>query len=53
MIDIGEAQRQVLEEIPVLGTERIHILEELGRVLAQEVVSDRNVPLSQISAMDG
>lgn len=53
MIDIGEAQRQVLEEIPVLGTERIHILEALGRVLAQDVASARNVPMCQNSAMDG
>ncbi|MFH0825514.1 MAG: gephyrin-like molybdotransferase Glp [Pseudomonadota bacterium] len=53
MIDIGEAQRQVLEEIPVLGTERIHILEALGRVLAQEVKSARNVPMCRNSAMDG
>ncbi|MCA1959813.1 MAG: molybdopterin molybdotransferase MoeA [Desulfomonile sp.] len=53
MIDIGEAQRQVLEEIPVLGTERIHILEALGRVLAQDVTSSRNVPMCKNSAMDG
>ncbi len=53
MINIGEAQRQVLEEIPVLGTERIHILEALGRVLAQDVRSSRNVPTCENSAMDG
>jgi molybdopterin molybdotransferase len=53
MIDIGEAQRQILEEIPVLGTERIHILEALGRVLAQDATSARDVPMCQNSAMDG
>lgn len=53
MIDIGDAQEKVLEEIPVLGRERIHILEALGRVLAQDVESRRDVPLADNSAMDG
>lgn len=53
MIDIGEAQRQVLEEIPVLGTERIHILKALGRVLAQDVTAASDVPTCENSAMDG
>lgn len=53
MIDIGEAQRQVLEEVPVLGTERIHILEALGRVLAHEVRATRDIPTHDNSAMDG
>ncbi len=53
MIAIGEAQQQVLEEIPVLGKERIHILESLRRVLAQDVAASRDVPSSDNSAMDG
>lgn len=53
MISIGEAQQKVLEEIPVLGRERIHILEALGRVLAQEVEAARDVPSADNSAMDG
>ncbi len=53
MIEIGEAQQKVLEEIPVLGRERIHILESLGRVLAQDVIAIRDVPSSDNSAMDG
>ena len=53
MIDIGEAQEKVLEEIPVLGRERIHILEALGRVLAQDVDAKRDVPSADNSAMDG
>ncbi len=53
MLQIGEAQRQVLEEIPVLGSERIHILESLGRVLAQEVSAIRDAPAWDNSAMDG
>lgn len=53
MISIGEAQQQVLEEIPVLGTERIHILEALGRVLAVDAKAKRDVPAGDNSAMDG
>jgi molybdopterin molybdotransferase len=53
VISIGEAQEKVLEEIPVLGTERIHILEALGRVLAQDVLAKRDVPSADNSAMDG
>jgi molybdopterin molybdotransferase len=53
VIDIGEAQRKVLEDIPVLGRERIHILEALGRVLAQDVKATRDVPSADNSAMDG
>jgi molybdopterin molybdotransferase len=53
VIPIGEAQQKVLEEIPVLGRERIHILEALGRVLAQNVSAARDVPAADNSAMDG
>lgn len=53
MIPVGEAQQKVLEEIPVLGSERLHILEALGRVLAQDVTAKRDVPLADNSAMDG
>ncbi|MEW6350382.1 MAG: gephyrin-like molybdotransferase Glp [Thermodesulfobacteriota bacterium] len=53
MLQIGEAQKNVMEEIPVLGKERIHILEALGRVLAQDVQAKRDVPAGNNSAMDG
>ncbi|MFH0824187.1 MAG: gephyrin-like molybdotransferase Glp [Pseudomonadota bacterium] len=53
MISISEAQRKVLEDVPVLGRERIHILEALGRVLAQDVQAKRDVPGGDNSAMDG
>jgi molybdopterin molybdotransferase len=53
MIEIGEAQQKVLEEIPVLGRERIYILDALGRVLAQDVSAIRDVPSADNSAMDG
>ena len=53
MLEIGEAQQKVLEDVPVLGKERLHILEALGRVLAQDVRAKRDVPAGDNSAMDG
>ena len=53
MLEIGEAQEKVLEDVPVLGTERVHILEALGRVLAEDVRAKRDVPSGDNSAMDG
>jgi len=53
VIEIGEAQRKVLEDIPVLGRERVYIVEALGRVLAQDVAAKRDVPSGDNSAMDG
>jgi molybdopterin molybdotransferase len=53
VIEIGEAQRKVLEEVPVLGRERILILDALGRVLAEDVQAKRDVPSADNSAMDG
>ncbi|MDQ7784192.1 MAG: molybdopterin molybdotransferase MoeA [Desulfomonilaceae bacterium] len=53
MIEIGEAQQKVLEEVPLLGRERIHIVDALGRVLAQDVEAVRDVPSTDNSAMDG
>ncbi len=53
MLPIGEAQKKVLEEIPVLGRERLYILEALGRILAQDVAAVRDVPAGDNSAMDG
>lgn len=53
MIDIGEAQHRILEDIPVLGRERIHILDTMGRVLAQDVKAVRDVPYRSNSSMDG
>ena len=53
MLQIGEAQEKILEDIPVLGTERVHILEAQGRVLAEDVRAKRDVPSGDNSAMDG
>jgi molybdopterin molybdotransferase len=53
MISAREALEIILKEIQPLGGERIGILEACGRVLAEDVSSDRNVPPFANSAMDG
>ncbi len=53
MIPIQEASRRILEQISRLGKERLNILAAAGRVLAEEIVSPRNIPPWDNSAMDG
>lgn len=53
MITVEEASAQVLSRIPVLEAERVPLLESLGRVLAEDVISDIDVAPFDNSAMDG
>src|SRR5581483_8496111 len=53
MISPREALDQVLHTTPVLGAERVALLDALGRVAAEGVVSPRNVPGAPYSAMYG
>lgn len=53
MITVEEASEQVLGRIPVLESERVPLLDALGRVLAEDVVSDIDVSPFDNSAMDG
>ncbi|HEY5610814.1 MAG TPA: molybdopterin molybdenumtransferase MoeA, partial [Thermoanaerobaculia bacterium] len=53
MLEVEEAQERVLAEVRVLGAERIGITEALGRILRESVVSPRDVPRADNSAMDG
>jgi molybdopterin molybdotransferase len=52
-IEAGEALRIILEATPVLGSETLATAEALGRVLAAPVVSTRQLPPADNSAMDG
>jgi len=52
-LPLNEAQSCVLQHALLLGTEQIDLLQSLGRVLAQEVRSNRDHPPCDISAMDG
>ena len=53
MITLNEAIDLVLAEVRPLGSERLPLLETLGRVTAAEVVSPAPVPSFDNSAMDG
>jgi len=53
VISFEEARKQVLGRAPILGTERVKLLEGLGRVLAKEIIASREVPHEDNSAMDG
>ena len=53
MISADEALRIVLDNTTRLGVERVPILQGLGRVLAEEIRSPRDIPGFDNSAMDG
>ncbi|MGH7898404.1 MAG: hypothetical protein ACREQQ_10655, partial [Candidatus Binatia bacterium] len=53
MLSVREALDRVLAAVPVLGAERVGLIEGAGRVLAEDVRSLRDVPGYANSAMDG
>jgi molybdopterin molybdotransferase len=53
MLSVEEALQKILAEVNVLEAETIPILEALGQVLTEDIVSDINVPPLDNSAMDG
>ncbi len=53
MISVDEALAEILRHVHPLELERVPILDGLGRVLAEEIISDINVPPFDNSAMDG
>ncbi len=52
-LSVDDALAAILERIPVLGPEIVRLDEALGRVLAEDVYADLNVPPFDNSAMDG
>lgn len=53
MINVEEALRIILENIKVLSPRKVFILEALGRVLAEDIISPMDIPPWDNSAMDG
>jgi len=53
MLDYEEALKKMLEPIKRTGAEKVGLLEASGRILAEDVIADSNVPFSDNSAMDG
>ena len=50
---LEDALKVVLDTVPVLGIEKINLLDALGRVLAEDIIADRDNPPWDNSAMDG
>ncbi len=53
MISVEEAVKIVIDNTEILGSEIIDIKDALGRVLAEDVLSDIDMPPFNKSAMDG
>jgi molybdopterin molybdotransferase len=53
MLSVEEAQAHVLRAFSVLEPERVPVLEALGRVLAEDVYAEIDIPPHANSAMDG
>lgn len=53
MISVQEAIRIVTEQTPRLAPERVALADALGRVLAEEVVADSDLPPFDRAQMDG
>ncbi|WP_455378137.1 molybdopterin molybdotransferase MoeA [Petrachloros mirabilis] len=50
---LEEAQKVVLDATPILGLEKISILDAFGRVLGEDIIVERDNPPWDNSAMDG
>lgn len=53
MISLEDARAYILKHFHPLETERVELLDALDRVLAEDIVSEINVPPHDNSAMDG
>lgn len=53
MISVKEALSTILASIKSLGIEKVGILDSLGRVLAEDIIANRDHPPWDNSAMDG
>jgi molybdenum cofactor synthesis domain-containing protein len=53
LVDVGDAAELVLERTPVLGTERIPLVDCHGRVLAEDLIATAPLPAFPSSAVDG
>ena len=50
---LEDALKTVLAAVPVLGVEKVGLLDALGRVLGEDIVAERDNPPWDNSAMDG
>ena len=53
VLSVEEARERILATVRILEPERVSLLQAAGRVLAEEVTSERDIPPLDNSAMDG
>ena len=53
MISVEEALKKILPHIQPLGTEKVSLLDALGRVIAEDIYAKRDIPPLDNSGMDG
>lgn len=53
MVSVDEALEKILSFIKPLGAEKVSILDALGRVIAEDIYANRDIPPLDNSAMDG
>jgi molybdopterin molybdotransferase len=53
VLTVEQAREQIFTRVPVLATERVALLDALGRILAEPVVASREIPPWPNSSMDG
>jgi molybdopterin molybdotransferase len=53
MITVEEALDKILSHIQPLGSEKVSLLEALGRVIAEDIYANRDIPPLDNSGMDG
>lgn len=53
MLDVADAATLVLDRTQRLGVERVHVGEASGRVLAEDLVVEQDLPAFPASAVDG
>ena len=52
-LSVSAAQRCVLESVAAMGIETIRLEQSLGRMLAEDICANRDLPPYDVSAMDG
>ena len=53
MVTVDEALNKILSNVYPLGSEKVSILDALGRVISEDIQANRNIPPLDNSAMDG
>ena len=53
LLPVAEAQQRIIDAMPMLPIEQISVANGFGRTLAEPIISRRNHPPTDVSAMDG